>query len=130
MKRLNKVTYVTEPAVKFRCSACGVMVIAPQDTRFVVCTGCGMLQKASWDRMEHFSTYRKTILFTESEYIEPGAAIPKLEAERKKLKREKVLVLCRGIIPTIKWVRRLRAIKAQQRSVEHLIKLFQEKANS
>jgi hypothetical protein len=123
------VTYVTEPAVKFRCSACGVKIIAPQDTKFVVCTNCGMLQKTSWDHLEHFSTRKQTILYTESQYIAPQTAMPKLEVELKKLRRRKVLLLCRSMIPTISWYRRLRAIQAQQRAVNHLMKRLQEMVN-
>ena len=66
------------------------MIIAPQDTKFVVCTNCGMLQKTSWswDRLEHFSIRKQTILYTESEYIAPQTAIPKLEVELKKLRKK------------------------------------------
>jgi hypothetical protein len=126
----KEVTYVMEPAVKFRCSACGIKIIAPQDTKFVVCTDCGLLQKASWDQMEHFSIRKQTVLFTESEYIDPQAAIPKLEDELQKVRRRKVLLLCRSIVPTVDWLRRLQAIRAQQRAVNYLIGWFQEMANS
>jgi hypothetical protein len=126
----KEVTYVMEPAVKFRCSACGIKIIAPQDTRFVVCTDCGMLQKASWDQMEHFSIRKRTVLYTKSEYLEPQAAIPRLEDELQKVKRRKVLLLCRSLVPTVGWFRRLQAIRAQQRAINHLIKWFQEMANT
>lgn len=122
-------TYVMMPAVKFRCSACGIMIIAPQDAKFVVCTGCGMLQKASWDLMEHFSIGKDTVLYTESEYIDPRTAIPRLEVELKKLRRRKALLLCRSMIPTPSWLRKLRAVSAQQGSVRYLMKWFQGLAN-